>query len=220
LSLFSLNDAGLQLILEEEGEAGIFYYGGVKHHCPFIGAADHPWVVTQGYGNVIYHGKGQGDVAKARRIRDDCRSAECCWTDAEARANLKKHVQDKSEATVRRFFSGRTLNANQFSALVSGFFNVGSFAGPGTDSGWPFRSDNYKYVCRGTFNLFVKASGCIARGLVRRRIRECVLFWTPVDEAVNLPNRDTIGARLDPRLPPGQGYPERLTKYYGKGSPC
>ncbi|CAE7193360.1 ply [Symbiodinium sp. KB8] len=220
LSLFSLNDAGLQLILEEEGEAGIFYYGGVKHHCPFIGAADHPWVVTQGYGNVIYHGRGQGDVAEAQQIRDSCRSAECCWTDAEARANLRRHVQDRSEATVRRFFSGRTLNANQFSALVSGFYNVGSFAGPGTDSGWPFRSDNYKYVCRGTFNLFVKASGCIARGLVRRRIRECVLFWTPVDEAVNLPNRDTIGARLDPRLPPGQGYPERLTKYYGKGSPC
>ena len=221
LSIFTTTDAAFQLILEEEGRAGIYTFNGQQYHCPFIGAADDPWVVTQGYGNVIYHGSGSGDIARARSMRDNCRSASCCWSEATAIANLKDYIARKAEKKVRTVYGGSPFNVNQFSAMVSAFYNLGSFGtGANSDSGWVIRSEQYQYFCRGSLGLFINSSGCRRSGLVRRRVRECVLFWTPIDETVRLPNRNQIDGRQDIRLPPAQGYPTRVTQYYGRGRPC
>jgi GH24 family phage-related lysozyme (muramidase) len=223
LNLLHTVDTALDLIKEEEGKGTTKVCAGVQKLCPYIGVRDPPHIVTQGYGKVVHRAPG-GSAAKALQWMNDHSSCAHCWTEAEATAKLREHVEETSEGTVRRILSGVSLNKHQFSALVSAFYNAGSFARTTDDSGYAFHSDAFQYACKGSFNLIINARAngvkCFPLGLVRRRIRECVLFWTPDDETPVLPDRSLITSRSDPRLAPNQGYPTRLTGYYGSTNAC
>jgi len=223
LNLLHTVDTAIDLIKEEEGQGTTKMCGGQLKLCPYIGSRDPPHIVTQGYGKVVHRAAGNSASA-ARAWMNAHSSCDDCWTDQEATDILREHVEETAEGTVRRIMSGVSLNKHQFSALVSAFYNVGSFGRSADDSGYPFHSDEFKYACKGSFNLFINARAngvkCYPLGLVRRRIRECVLFWTPDDETPQLPDRSQINSVGDPRLPPNQGYPTRLSQYYGKTNPC
>jgi lysozyme len=108
---------------------------------------------------------------------------------------LKRDVRE-AENAVRRMVDV-PLNSNQFSALTSLVYNIGS----GNFSRSPvlknLNAKNYKEAAA-AFDVHNKGGGQVLKGLIRRRNAEQALFQTP-DETSNQPNNSRRSAPLAPK---------------------
>lgn len=94
-------------------------------------------------------------------------------TEAEAEALLAEDLEDSEDAV--RAFVNVELNQNQFDALVSFVYNLGS--GNFNSSTLLRKLNNGDYLgAANEFNRWNKAGGVVLSGLVRRRNAEANLF--------------------------------------------
>jgi len=107
---------------------------------------------------------------------------------AEEADKLLREDIAKFEKKVDKYMSTYNFNENQFSALVSFAFNLGSIDGL-TDNGKRSIS-----TIKSKILLYVKAGGKTLNGLVRRRQAELQLFNTPCGE--NVTSDVTEGVKL------------------------
>lgn len=92
------------------------------------------------------------------------------------------------EAKINSYFT-RSFNANQFDALVSFLFNLGTATF--TNDAWDKNADN-KYITDSMSNYVHDSNGAVVNGLVTRRNAEIALFNTPVSGGDPTPNEGEI----------------------------
>lgn len=112
-------------------------------------------VITIGYGSTTFEGK---PITRGMKI-----------TKEQAEAQLKKDVE-KFEKHVNVYNKIYGFNNNQFSALVSFAYNVGSI------NGLTKNGTRKKTEIRDAMLLYVKSNGIVLKGLERRRKAEQQLF--------------------------------------------
>lgn len=147
-----INAAGLSIITASEG------FSSKPYRCP-AGYA------TIGFGLTVY--------PDGNRVTMD----SAAITEAEGKDLLRKHL-DRVERDIRQLVRV-SLNENEFSALCSWTFNLGS----GRLQQSTLRSKlnrNDKLGAANEFPKWVRAGGRILRGLVIRREVERRLFLTPI----------------------------------------
>jgi lysozyme len=147
-----INAGGLSIITASEG------FFPTPYRCP-AGYA------TIGYGTTVY--------PDGERVTMDSQEV----TKNEAKVLLRRHL-DRVETDIRRLIWVK-LNENEFSALCSFTYNLGS----GRLQSSTLRAKLNREERLGAANEFPKwrrASGKILRGLVIRREAERQLFLTPV----------------------------------------
>lgn len=118
-------------------------------------------VKTERYYTIGYGHYG-ADVKKGMKI-----------TQEHAEALLVKDLQ-KYEKKVNKYYKRYLFNQNEFDALVSFAYNLGSIDGL-TAMGTRTRA-----TIRKKWVLYVKSGGKVLKGLVKRRNLELFLFNTPV----------------------------------------
>lgn len=96
-------------------------------------------------------------------------------TQSQAEKLLEQDLQ-RAETIVFKEFVGIPLNQNQFDALVSFVFNMGSFSGAPSLRN-KVRSNPNDPAIRDIFSLYIKGGGKILQGLVRRRNAEADLYF-------------------------------------------
>lgn len=155
----NINDAGLALIKEREGYLMALPDGRcTTYYCP-AGKLTIGWGCTEGI--------KPGDV----------------WTPAQAEAALRRELA-KHEAAVMRLVSVN-LNENQFSALVSFSYNVGSGNLQKSTLLKKLNKSDYAGAQREFLNwnkATVNGKLTELRGLAIRRAQEAALFATPTEE--------------------------------------
>jgi lysozyme len=152
-----ISSRGLDMIKEFEGYHRALPDGScIPYRCP-------AGVLTIGYGCT-------------ESVREGMR-----WTKADAEARLLGELE-KHEAAVQRY-STTDLNQNQFDALVSFSYNLGTEA--------LRQSTLLKKVNAGQweaagqeFGRWTKAAGKVLPGLVARRGKEAALFLEPISAAI------------------------------------
>jgi GH24 family phage-related lysozyme (muramidase) len=161
-----INKAGLELVKEFEGFASRRFLSGPRRGqiVPNGGVTayfDPVRVPTIGYGNI--------DSVNASDVDVKVISA------ADAEALLRQDLKTAEDAVSSLIDA--TLNDNEFSALVSFTFNLGSGAlGGSTLRRRLNRGDDRTSVANDEFKKWVMAGGRVLEGLVRRRKAERELF--------------------------------------------
>ncbi|QTG15706.1 lysozyme [Agrobacterium tumefaciens] len=146
----SINTAGLSIIKESEGLRLTAY------NCP-------SFIPTIGYGTT--KGLTRADVGKKK------------ITEAEAERLLKEDLK-RFEADVSRLVKV-PVNENEFSALVSLVYNIGTGAFAGSTL-LRYLNSGDKANAAGQFERWNKGGGRVLNGLVKRRAAEKALFVKPV----------------------------------------
>lgn len=121
---------------------------------------------TVGIGHLLHHGPCDG-----RSGEFDLPNEQAAW------ALLIEDVARSYGPAVERL--SRRLNQNEFDALVSFTYNIGT---GGYEQSTVRRLVNFggsEGAIRAAFNLWTKAGGVVLPGLVRRRKAEADLFFTP-----------------------------------------
>jgi lysozyme len=152
---YVFNEAGLALIKE---------YEGLRLKAYLCSAG----VPTIGYGTTIY------PTGRAVELGDTC-------TAEEAEAYLRVDIARK-EAALKRFLKAHAipLTSNQYSALVSFAYNLGTGMVTGAERsiGKALRAKDFNKAAA-CFGLYNRAGGKVLLGLVRRRAAERALFLKP-----------------------------------------
>ncbi len=127
-------------------------------------------VWTIGFGNTFYE-NGQ-PVRQGHKI--DKYRAERLFS---------YYVDDFSKKIVR-LLAGKTLNENQFSALVSFTYNVGIGAFEKSTLRRKVISNPDDPLIKAEFSRWTRGGGKVLNGLVRRRQDESGLYFKPVKEYI------------------------------------
>lgn len=166
------NEAGMKLIKNFEGCRLKAY------KCPAG-----KWTIGYGHTGALYNGK---PLVMGLTITQEV-------ADEQFLVDIRKF--EKAVNDLKRDF-----NVNQFSALASFCFNLGS--------------GNLKTLCKGRTNaqiadailLYNKSGGKVLDGLVRRRKEERELFLTPIKQESELPYKVETLNNLRIRKGPGTNY--------------
>lgn len=161
-----INKAAVNLVKEFEGLKLEAYYDPVG-------------VVTIGYGYTNLAGFGPGVKIGDR------------WSEQMAEEMLAKGLE-KFAAEIRPLFK-RIPNENQFGAMVSLAYNIGTGAFARSTCLKRFNTGDVAGAAE-ALTWFNKAGGNVMRGLVRRREAEKTLFLTPSNPAqVGSPTKTSNG---------------------------
>ena len=120
------------------------------------------------------------------------------WTEAEGKAAFRKELT-KHEAAVMRLVSV-DLNQNQFDALVSFSYNVGSGALSKSTLLRKLNAGDYPGA-QAEFMKWTKGGGKQLRGLAIRRAKEAALFAERVEEDEPEPLPQALDAPKEPMKP-------------------
>ena len=177
--IMKLSNNGLQLIKEFEG------FRPMAYKC----------IPTEKYYTIGYGHYG-ADVYRGMVI-----------SEAEAEAILLKDC-DKFVAHVNSYQAYYNFNQNEFDAMVSFAFNIGSIRQL-TQRGTRPKNEITKYMA-----MYCNAGGITLKGLVRRRNKEIELFNTPIDDSPkNLKDNNTIALEvIQGKWGNGSARKQRLTE--------
>lgn len=131
---------------------------------PDPGSGNEP--ITIGYGTTIYDDGAKvklGDVITKERAKE-----------------LLAHEVNKKAAKVNDLLTGITINQNQFDAIVSFAYNVGTGALQSSTLLKRVKANPNDPDIRNQFSKWVKAGGRTLPGLVKRRQAESELYFTPL----------------------------------------
>jgi lysozyme len=118
-------------------------------------------------------------------------------TRAEADTRLAEELRDY-EAAVER--AAGECNQNQFDALVSFAWNVGTKGMAGSSVVKAHRRGDHDAAAR-AFGLWNKAAGKVMSGLTRRRAAEAALYLEPVPDEVSEAANDPMPQAVDAERP-------------------
>jgi len=153
-----INDACIDLIKKFEGLELKAYFG----------KADKPGIYTIGYGTIQYPPFYMG--GKMVALEDPTITAEI------ATSFLMWEVQLKSQGLDPLLRDD--LSPNQFAALISFAYNLGTYAFKGSTLRLKVNSNPHDPTIRNEFEKWVHANGKRVQGLVNRRKMEADLYFT------------------------------------------
>lgn len=155
-----INTAGLNLIKEVEGWRACAYRDQV-------GA----WTI--GYGHLIIKSDG---------LCKPVPSTRCCITSQRGTDILKADLKIATNCISRIVHV--PLTDNQFGALVSWTFNVGTGAASKSELVKKLNARDYNSVC-GELKKYIHGGGRVIEGLVVRRRKECALFLRRLNNEID-----------------------------------
>ncbi|CAE7881354.1 15, partial [Symbiodinium sp. KB8] len=150
-----------------------------------------PTVVTQGFETVVLVAS---TPAEAQQYVSDCVAAVdsvCFWDRDRALVQAEGAIL-LAEQAVRERFAGKSLNTNQFSALVVQFATSGGSVWPDAHLQETMATGDWSNVCARMMTYINTEASCFDDDLVLQRHLECILFWTPVAT----PDRDAPTLRF------------------------
>lgn len=158
-----IGNKGLELIKEFEGYHEALPDGSCKAYLDTLAAKKY-W--SPGYNGLWTIGYGCTEGVTEGLI----------WTEKQAESALLKEIK-KHSAAVTEMVTVK-VNQNQFDALVSLSYNIGSGALSKSSLLKKLNAGDFDGAAN-SFKLYNKAGGKVVRGLVRRRAAEAELFGKP-----------------------------------------
>ncbi|MFN8276568.1 MAG: lysozyme [Chitinophagales bacterium] len=156
--MITINDACINLIKSFEGLS----------LTPYHGAADRPDVFTIGYGTIQY----PPNYLRGKRVA----LTDPAITREQALDFLRWEVGKKAQEIDLLLID--TLTPNQFGALISFAYNLGSGALQMSTLRKKVNANPNEKSIRNEFAKWVYSDGKIVKGLVRRRAAEADLYFT------------------------------------------